>query len=218
MCKDECHNNSDYNDCRCCDCQQGEQGPQGERGPQGFEGPQGPKGEDGKQGEKGPPGKMGPLLQPFVNSNIKGTQVIKNGGSVTFPLANETQTEYLANGIEYDGKDTFKILYPGLYSLTCVLSIDNDKPDNTFYIELNGNTPVAGAANIDTKGEIVLTRVGYFAAGTTIRIVNGSGHTVTLSNASANTSSTGHLSLFRIADDGTEPINKNLHNIDITKV
>ena len=52
-------------------------------------------------------------------------------------------------------------------------------------------------------GEIAITRVGFFSAGTAIRIVNGSAHPVTLRNATRNGSSTGHLSLFRFADNGT---------------
>jgi len=83
-----------------------------------------------------------------------------------------------------------------------VLSLNTDLGDNTFYIELNGASAVAGTANMGKTGQIALTRVGYFAAGTTIRIVNGSNHPVTLENSSANVSSTGHLALFRFADDG----------------
>jgi hypothetical protein len=132
-------------------------------------------------------------------------QSIPSGGAVKFPAISETPKEYLANGIEYDGTDTFTIKYAGLYSLTCILSLDVGNPaDNTFYIELNKTTPVAGTANLDTTGQIVLTRVGYLEAGTTIRIVNGSGHTVKLCNSAANSSSTGHFSLFRFADDGIE--------------
>jgi len=219
MNNNECNNNSGHNNrfenCRCgcvccrrcCQGAKGEPGPQGPEGPQGERGPEGPHGEDGLPGERGPQGEqgeVGPLLQPFLNSNVKGTQVINHGGSVTFPPTSEALIEYLANGIEYNGVDTFTIIHSGVYSLTCVLSMNTDRPDNTFYIELNRTTPVAGAANLDTKGEIVLTRVGFFTAGTTIRIVNNSGHPVTLSNASTNISSTGHLSLFRIADNGIE--------------
>ena len=199
---------------RCCCCV-GPPGPPGPRGARGCQGPagepgqEGPQGPAGTQGEMGPPGPEGPagmqeIKQPFLNSNIKNRQTINNGGAVTFPSLSETPQEYYANGIEYSGTDTFKIIYPGLYSLTCALSLDTSSPDNTFYIELNGVSPVAGAASIGTTGQIVLTRVGYFAAGTTLRIVNGSGHPVTLSNASRNLSSTGHLALFRFADDGIE--------------
>jgi len=53
-----------------------------------------------------------------------------------------------------------------------------------------------------TTGQITLTRVGYFAAGTTLRIVNISNHAVTLTHAAGNPSCTGHLSLFRFADNG----------------
>ena len=190
-------------ECNPCDCccgsgSEGSQGPQGERGP---EGPQGPQGPQGQQGERGLDGETGPVLQPFVNSNIKGKQIVKDGGAVTFPLKNETPNEYFASGIDYNGVDTFTIKYAGLYSLTCVLSLDTDKSDNTFYIELNKSIPVASTANMGNKGQLVLTRVGYLAAGTTVRIVNGSGFPVTLSNASSLLNSTGHLALFRFADN-----------------
>jgi len=145
-----------------------------------------------------------PILQPFLNTNVKGLQTLANGEAVTFPTLNETPAEWLARGIEYNGTDTFTIVHPGLYSLTCVLSLDNDRGDNTFYIQLNGSSPVAGTTNMGQEGQIVLTRVGYFAAGTTIRIVNGSGHAVTLRNATANGSGTGHMSLFRFANDGLD--------------
>jgi len=131
-----------------------------------------------------------------------GTQTIPQGGAVEFPPESTTPTQYYANGIDYDDPDTFTILHAGLYSLTCVLSLDTTAPDNTFYIQLNGVSSVAGTANLGTTGQIVLTRVGFFDEGTTIRIVNGSGHSVTLANATSNTSSTGHLSLFRFADAG----------------
>ena len=154
------------------------------------------------KGDKGDPCPVEPILQPFINSNILGIQTIPHGGAVVFPPIASTPQDYYAEGIEYDGVDTFKIIYPGLYSLTCVLSLDTDSPDNTFYIEINKVSPVAGTANMGKTGQIVLTRVGYFTAGTTLRIVNGSGHPVTLSNASMSKSSTGHLALFRFADDG----------------
>jgi hypothetical protein len=144
-------------------------------------------------------------LQAFVNTNIKDVQSVPNKSAVKFPNISETPSEYYANGIEYDGIDTFTIKYAGLYSLTCILSLDvNNPPDNTFYIELNKTSPVAGTANLGTTGQVVLTRVGYFDEGTTIRIVNDSGHAVKLCNAQANGSSTGHLSLFRFADNGIE--------------
>jgi len=145
-----------------------------------------------------------PLLQPFINSNIKGAQTIPAKGAVKFPALAETPQEYYASGVDYDGVDTITILHSGLYSLTCVLSMDTDLPDNTFYIEINKTSPVAGAANRGTVGQIVLTRVGYHAAGTTLRIVNGSNHPVKLANATGNLSSTGHLSLFRFAEDGID--------------
>jgi len=188
----------------------GDKGDNGKDGKDGEPGEKGPKGDDGKPGEKGPKGdngECGPLLQPYINSNIKGKQTIPSGSAVTFPPLNETPTEYLGEGIEYNGSDTFKILYPGLYSITCILSLDVDnQPDNTFYIELNKNSPVAGTSNLGTVGQIVLTRVGYFAAGTTLRIVNGSGHPVKLNHASKNSSGTGHLALFRFADQGIESV------------
>jgi hypothetical protein len=140
-----------------------------------------------------------------VNSNIKDAQSVAYKSAVKFPRISDTPDEYYANGIEYDGIDTFTIKYSGLYSLTCVLSLDvNNPPENTFYIELNKTSPVAGTANLGTTGQVVLTRVGYFEAGTTIRIVNGSEHTVKLCNAPENGSSTGHLALFRFADDGIQ--------------
>jgi hypothetical protein len=140
-----------------------------------------------------------------MNSNIIGTQTIPKGGTVKFPPLDSAPKEYYGEGIGYNGTDTFTIKHPGLYSLTCVLSLGaNNSPDNCFYIEINGASTVAAAANKGTAGEIVLTRVGYFAAGTTLRIVNGSGHTVTLENASQVSSSTGHLSLFRFADNGID--------------
>jgi hypothetical protein len=140
-----------------------------------------------------------------VNSNIKDAQSVTNKSAVRFPQMSETPSEYYANGIDYDGTDTFTIKYAGLYSLTCILSLDVGNPaDNTFYIELNKTSPVAGTANLSSTGQIVLTRVGYLEAGTTIRIVNGSGHTVKLCNSAVNSSSTGHFSLFRFADDGID--------------
>ncbi|MCL2397441.1 MAG: hypothetical protein FWC93_05175 [Defluviitaleaceae bacterium] len=141
-------------------------------------------------------------MQNFANSNIVGTQDVHSGDAVVFPPLSQTG-DYYVNGIEYDGIDTFTITRAGLYSLTCVLSLDNgNPPDNTFYVELNGTSPVAGTANLGNDGQIVLTRVGNFAADTAIRIVNGSNHTVTISNATGNPNSAGHLSLFRFADGG----------------
>jgi len=140
-----------------------------------------------------------------VNSNIKGIQIIPQGGAVTFPLDSEFPQEYYLEGITYNGTDTFTIVTPGLYSLTCVLSLDTGERDNTFYIELNGYA-VAGTANMGTDGQIVLTRVGFVDAGTNVRIVNGSFHDITIANASVNPSSTGHLSLFRFADLGVGEI------------
>jgi hypothetical protein len=138
-----------------------------------------------------------------MNSNILGVQSIQRNGAVTFPPIASTPADYYGEGIDYNGSDTFKILQDGLYSLTCVLSLAAGNPaGSTFYVELNRASPVAGTANMGTGGQIVLTRVGFFAAGTTLRIVNGSQHTVTLENSPANHSSTGHLSLFRFADGG----------------
>jgi hypothetical protein len=189
----------------------GDKGEKGEPGLDGAQGAQGEKGDKGDKGEKGEPGLDGeachetaPILQPFVNSNIKNKQTIPPKGAVTFPKIDETPSEWLASGIGYNGADTFEIMYSGLYSITCVLSLDTALTNNTFYIELNRASPVAGAANIGTTGEIVLTRVGYFSAGTTIRIVNGSSHAVTIANATDNISSTGHLAMFRFADNMIE--------------
>jgi hypothetical protein len=189
--------------------EQGEQGERGEQGIQGERGEQGIQGERGERGPQGPPGScedcQGENQQAFVNSNIKGALSVPDKGAVKFPALSETPGEYYASGIDYDGTDTFTIKYAGLYSLTCVLSLEADNPpDNTFYIELNKTSPVAGTANLWTSGQITLTRVGYFDAGTTIRIVNGSGHAVKLCNSAANGSSTGHFALFRFADDGVE--------------
>jgi hypothetical protein len=44
----------------------------------------------------------------------------------------------------------------------------------------------------------------YFTAGTTLRVVNGSSHSVTLAPSAVNIESTGHLMLFRFADAGAE--------------
>jgi hypothetical protein len=91
------------------------------------------------------------------------------------------------------------------------LSYENDDQDaanaqsgNTFYIEVNKLSTVAGTANLSSAGQIVLTRVGYHAAGTQLRIVNGSAHAVKLVPASTSASSAGHMSLFRFADDAIE--------------
>jgi hypothetical protein len=180
----------------------GADGAKGDKGDQGEPGADGAKGDKGDQGEKGEPCQEDlSILQPFVNANIKNKQTIPNKGAVTFPKLNEAPGDWYSSGIGYNGTDTFEIIYPGLYSITCVLSLDTDMTNNTFYIELNGVSSVAGAANIGKTGEIVLTRVGYFNAGTTIRIVNGSGHPVTIANATENISSTGHLAMFRFADN-----------------
>lgn len=138
-----------------------------------------------------------------MNANIIGTQNIASGAAVVFPAESETPTHYYGEGVDYDGTDTFTITITGLYSLTCVLSLDEgNQPDNTFLVELNGSHPVSGTANMGTCGQITLTRVGHLSEGTTIRIVNGSDHTVTLNNATANAASTGHFSLFKFADAG----------------
>jgi len=185
--------------------QTGPTGPKGQAGSQGLQGPQGPQGDPGPAGPKGdagPTGQVAPLLQPFMNSNIKGKQVIANGDAVKFPPLGETPGQYHGEGIAYDGIDTFIIKKAGLYSLTCVLSMaEGNPPDNIFSIELNG-TLVAGASHLGTVGEIVLTRVGYYSKDTKLRIINHSGHAVTLFHASASSSSSGHLALFRFADDG----------------
>jgi len=137
-----------------------------------------------------------------MNANILGTQQIASGDAVQFPDEAETPAHYYGEGIDYNGTDTFTITITGIYSLTCVLSLeDGNPPDNTFYVELNGS-PVAGTANMGASGQITLTRVGMFTAGTEIRIVNGSGHPVIIKNAIGNPSSTGHLSLFRFAHEG----------------
>jgi len=137
-----------------------------------------------------------------MNANIMGEQHIDQGNAVTFPLIQDTPHQYYGEGVDYNGTDTFTITMTGLYSLTCVLSLaDGNPPDNTFYIELNG-APVAGTANMGTFGQITLTRVGRLLEGTEIRVINGSGHTVSLENATGNPSSTGHLSLYRFAHEG----------------
>jgi len=182
----------------------GPQGIQGNTGPQGIQGITGNTGPQGVQGIQGVTGPTGPqiITQPFMNANIMGTQAIDIGDAVAFPPESETPGQYYGEGIDYSEPDTFTITIPGIYSLTCVLSLAEGNPDdNTFYIELNGS-PVAGTANMGTCGQITLTRVGYIAAGATIRVVNGSGHLITLTNSSSNISSTGHLSLFKFADTG----------------
>ena len=179
----------------------GETGPQGIQGETGAQGIQGGTGPQGIQGETGPPGPQ-QISQPFMNANIIGVQHVDNGYAVTFPQIGDTPANYYGEGVEYNGTDTFTITMTGLYSLTCVLSLaDNNQSDNTFYVELNGS-PVAGTANMGASGQITLTRVGMFTAGTEIRIVNGSGHPVIIKNAIGNPSSTGHLSLFRFAHEG----------------
>jgi len=184
----------------------GPQGIQGDTGPQGPQGPQGIQGETGPQGLQGIQGPPGTTAHPFMNANIMGTQHIPSGGAVTFPHESETPAQYYGEGIEYNGTDTFTITMQGLYSLTCVLSLaEGNIPDSTFYVELNHSSPVAGTANMAAHGQIVLTRVGYFAEGATLRIVNGSGHSVTLDHATGNTSSTGHLALYRFAETGIIP-------------
>ena len=137
-----------------------------------------------------------------MNANIIGAQSVDPSMSVSFPDVSDTPANYYGEGIEYNEPDIFTINTPGLYSITCVLSLaDGNPPDNTFYIELSGRS-VAGTANMGTVGQIVLTRVGFITAGTTIRIVNGSDHTVDLENSAMNVSSTGHLSIFKFADTG----------------
>jgi len=182
-------------------------GPQGPPGAQGDTGPMGPKGETGATGPQGPPGVVTPILQPFINSNITGVQVIPPGNAVSFPAINLTPQEYYAAGVLYDGVDTFTIMHPGLYSLTCVLSLaeTGGVVDNHFYIELNNVSSVAGSANMGASGQITLTRVGNFSKNTTIRIINGSAHTVTLAGSARNSSSTGHFSMFRFADGEIAP-------------
>lgn len=211
------------NCCRCCRGPQGEPGPQGKQGergpagPKGEPGPQGPQGEPGERGPqgeqglkgeqgeigpvgpKGEPGETGPVLQPFVNSNIRLTQTIPTNGSVKFPDAADT-ANLVIHGIEYNGSDTFTILKPGLYALVCALSLDNNNPsDNVFSIDVNG-VLLAPAANLGQTGPILLNRVNYYTAGSTVRIVNRANHTVVIKNATADFSSAGHLSLYRFAD------------------
>ena len=185
----------------------GPAGPKGDDGLQGSTGATGPTGPVGPAGPQGPPGIVNPILQPFINSNITGVQVISPGNSVSFPAINLTPQEYYAAGVLYDGVDTFTIMYPGLYSLTCVLSLaeTGGMDDNHFYIELNNVSSVAGSANMGTSGQITLTRVGHFNTNTTIRIINGSAHTVTLAGSARNASSTGHFSMFRFADGEITP-------------
>ena len=138
-----------------------------------------------------------------MNSNIMDVQDILTGEAVHFPPLGDTPTEYYGEGIEYNCIDTFTIKTTGLYSLTCVLSIhDATDEDTCFYVELNGTSPVAGTAHLGNSGQLVLNRVGQLLADTTVRIVNGSGHTIKLANATGNTSSTGHFSLFKFADAG----------------
>lgn len=186
---------------------QGVTGPTGHTGgtgPQGIQGETGPAGHTGGTGPIGPTGPTGPeqIAQPFMNANIMGAQSIDQGDPVSFPDESQTPSQYYGEGIEYEEHYTFTTTLPGLYSITCVLSLaDGNLPDNTFYIELNGSA-VAGTANMGNHGQIVLTRVGFIAADTTIRIINGSDHTVDLENSSMNVSSTGHLSIFRFADTG----------------
>jgi hypothetical protein len=138
-------------------------------------------------------------LQPFFNANIKETQTIPKGCAVVFPPINETPQQYLASGIDYNGTDTITIKIPGLYSLTCVLCLAENNPgDNFFYVEINHSAHVAGTSNLGTTGQIVLTRVGYFETGTTLRIINASDHTTTLSHATGYSTGTGHISIFRL--------------------
>jgi len=193
---------------------QGLEGPQGpgSTGDKGEPGPQGPavskgdKGDKGEPGPQGPPYEPGPVYQPYLNANIMGKQIIPGGGAVTFPSTSEVPPKYYSEGIDYNGTDTFTIKIPGLYSLTCVLSVYGS-PDAaptdilTFAVELN-NTLTSGTALPASSGQIVLTRVGYFAAGATLRIINASKYSVMLINADENICSTGHLSLFKFADNG----------------
>jgi hypothetical protein len=110
---------------------------------------------------------------------------------------------WYANGIGYDGTDTFEILTSGVYSLTCVLSLDDgNPPDSCFYIEVNGTAPVASSSSYATTGQITIIRVGYHVAGTTLRIVNASDHAVTLKTSTRTNSGAGHLSMFAFADNG----------------
>ena len=179
---------------------QGEVGPQGMQGIQGMQGDTGPQGIQGEVGPQGPPGSSEPILQPFLNSNILGVQDIPSRGAVEFPEIDD-HANYYASGIGYNGIDAFTILQAGLYSLTCVLSLStNNLPHSHFYIEINGTSPVAGSANMAAQGQVTLTRVGNFTAGTVLRIVNGTNHSVILSNPPESISGTGHLSLFRFAD------------------
>ena len=186
----------------------GSTGPQGIQGATGSAGPQGIQGEAGETGPQGIQGITGPtgpqhIAQPFMNANILGVQNIGHGEAVTFPEDSSSPAHYYGEGIDYNGVDTFTITIAGLYSLTCVLSLDEgNQHGSTFYVELNGSSATAGTANMGTCGQIVLTRVGYFAAGTTLRIVNGSSHTITIANSSANVASSGHLALFKFADAG----------------
>ena len=190
---------------------QGPQGIQGVTGTDGVTGPQGPQGiqgvtgADGATGPQGQQGVTGPTgtcecVQPYMNANIMGTQIIQSGDPVTFPDSVGSPTNYYGEGVDYDGGDTFTITIAGIYSLTCVLSLaEGNPPGSTFYVEYSNN-PVAGTANMGASGQIVLTRVGYFPEGATIRIINGSSHTVTIQNAPENGASTGHFSLFKFAD------------------
>lgn len=225
-CPDSCHECGKLLCCCCCPPVKG-----GPTGPTGLAGPTGPTGSQGRPGLPGLPGRtgatgpaglqgnMGPtgpqgiqgttgpsgpqyIEQPFMNANIMGAQSVDQGDPVSFPDESETPAQYYGEGIDYEEHYTFTTTMSGLYSITCVLSLANgNPPDNAFYIELNGN-PVAGTANMGNHGQITLTRVGFLAAGTTIRIINGSDHTVDLENSSVNVSSTGHFSIFRFADAG----------------
>jgi hypothetical protein len=182
----------------------GEPGPKGEKGDPGEKGDKGDPGEPGEKGDPGDAPKPKPLLQPYLNANIIDKQTIPINGAVTFPPPSEYSQQYLTKGIDYNGLDTFTIITPGLYSLTCVLSLAADNPaENCFYIEINKNTRVAGTSNMNASGQLVLTRVGYFEAGTALRIINASNHAVTLNYAGLPQCS-GHLSLFRFADNAVE--------------
>lgn len=70
-----------------------------------------------------------------------------------------------------------------------------------FSLIVNGNvaTPAAPAANSGTNGPISIIRVQNYAAGDTIQIRNSSTFGVSIVNAPNQTSSAGHVSIFRFA-------------------
>jgi len=105
------------------------------------------------------------------------------------------------NGVGFNDTDTFTVTNAGVYALQCVLNLANNNAEGTLFSVRVNNQNFAPASNARNAGPLVLIRVSYYDEGTTVRIMNRSGHNVLIAEDGTTNGSGGHFCLYRIADN-----------------